>query len=329
MFKIITYNLIFLFFLFFLFELILKSYFPRVHGGVYYNFDNNIKTIPSLPDPYILKKNKKFIHKSNEFNSIVTSTDYGNRVSNEIDVAKTLLFIGDSFTYGHGVSDNETFAYLYCTFKKIRCVNLGKPGTDQGSQFEILKTYLNNVNVEIYNIKLFLFISCNLNTSGNDIMANLKRYNENFNMPSQEASSKKQISSFNISSLIHLSKNLIYKSEILKRISSIFISQLKSNLQSCSDINDLDKAFSATKFYIDKITEMAKMNNATIKLFAILPYYELQNASSKVLMDNYLKPENLNISIINNLLPDHYYKFDGHLNKIGHKKIHDYLLKNN
>ena len=327
MFKIIAYNFLILFILLLFLEIILKSNYPLVHGGIYYNYYNNIKINPSLPDPYILKKNKKFRHVSNEFNSIITSTNYGNRISNENELSETLIFIGDSFTFGHGVNDDETFAHLFCNSKSIRCVNLGKSGTDQGSQLEILKNYLKNVNVKIYRINLFLFMSCNLYSSGNDLKANLKRYSEVNNLSKKIISNEESFSLFNIQNVIDQSKSLVRKSEILKRITSIFIANLKSNLQSCSSSQELNSSFVATKFYLEKIIEVGKNNNAIVKLYSIFPYYELQNESSKVLINNFLITNNLNILNINNLEIDDYYKFDGHLNKNGHKKIFEFLLK--
>ncbi|MDC0141184.1 SGNH/GDSL hydrolase family protein [Pelagibacteraceae bacterium] len=329
MFKIITYNLLILFIFIIFLELILKFFYPIVHGGVYYNIEDNNKIIPSLPDPFILKKNKKFIHKSKEFNSIVTSNDYGNRISNEIDMPNTLLFLGDSFTFGHGVSDNETFTFLFCTFKNIRCVNLGKSGTDQGSQLEILETYLKNQNPQIYKVNLLLFMSCNLNTSGNDLSANLRRYNDQFKINSQVKTAEKSKTFFNINDSIYSFKNILYKSEILKRFINIFISSLKNNLHSCSDTQDLKDAFMATKFYINEITKVVRKNNAKIKVYSILPYFELKNAISKSLLKKYLKSYNLNIYNIDSLAPNDYYKFDGHLNRNGHIKIFKFLSKIN
>lgn len=328
MLRIIFFNLSIFFLILFVVEAILKIYYPLNHGGVYYEFYSGKEIKPSLADPKILLPNKKFIHKSSEFKAIVTSTDYGNRISNKDNKLEKHIFIGDSFTFGHGVNDQDTFVYLFCKMKQISCINLGKPGTDQGSQLHILQTYLKNNNIKMIQLNIFIFYSCNMEASGNDLRSNLQRYNI------EEKSTEKNIIISNESASISRNKALnflktnLYKSEIVKRLIYFFISNLKSNLAKCSNINEISKSFESLDFYLKKFINVAKVNNSKIKIYAISPYYEINNKLSSDIFKDLITLKGIKISNIDNLEIDNYYEFDGHLNKFGHIKIYEYLVNN-
>ena len=55
---------------------------------------------------------------SNEYNALTTITDKGYRVP-AVDGNPDMIFIGDSFTFGFGLDDNENFVSVYCGEKKI------------------------------------------------------------------------------------------------------------------------------------------------------------------------------------------------------------------
>lgn len=328
MLRIIFFNLSIFFLILFVVEAILKIYYPLNHGGVYYEFYSEKEIKPSLADPKILLPNKKFIHKSSEFNAIVTSTDYGNRISNKDNKLEKHIFIGDSFTFGHGVNDQDTFVYLFCKMKQISCVNLGKPGTDQGSQLNILQNYLKNNNIKLIQLNIFIFYSCNMEASGNDLKSNLQRYNTEEKLTQKKIIKNNQDVSLSRNRVLNFLKTNLYKSEIIKRSINLFISNLKNNLAKCSKINEINKSFESLDFYLKKFINVAKVNNAKIKVYAIPPYYEINNKLSNNIFKDLINLKSIKISNIDNLEIDNYYKFDGHLNKFGHIKIYEYLVNN-
>ena len=329
MLRIIFFNLLIFFLLLFVVEVILKIYYPLNHGGIYYEFYSGKETKPSLVDPKILLPNKKFIHKSSEFEVIVTSTDYGNRISNKHNKLEKHIFIGDSFTFGHGVNDQETFVYLFCKMKKISCVNLGKPGTDQGSQLHILQTYLKNNNIKMIQLNIFIFYSCNMEASGNDLRSNMQRYNIEEKFTEKNSMIYNQSAPLSRNKALNFLKTNLYKSDIIKRLIYLFISNLKSNLAKCSKTNEINKSFESLDFYLKKFINVAKVNNSSkIKIYAIPPYYEINNKLSSDIFKNSINLKGIKINNIDNLEIDNYYEFDGHLNKFGHIKIYEYLVNN-
>ena len=77
-----------------------------------------------------------------EYDVVATIDSAGNRVPDG-GTSPDVLFLGDSFTFGLGVSDRETFVWIYCNSLGLTCANLGRPGTGTIRQIETLNYYLN------------------------------------------------------------------------------------------------------------------------------------------------------------------------------------------
>ena len=110
---------------------------------------------------------------SSEYNAKTTIDERGNRItptSNNKSL-EGVIFLGDSQTFGQGISDDETIASKFCQLsnKAIKCVNLGKPGANTISQLKKLKDYAKNYNIEGYTVFNLLNASTINPFSGNDI----------------------------------------------------------------------------------------------------------------------------------------------------------------
>ncbi len=73
--------------------------------------------------------------------------------------SKKIVFIGDSFTWGHGVSDDETYPYFFAEFldRNTYCVlNAGVQGYSLHQEYIYLNELLNEYNPEIivWNLEL-------------------------------------------------------------------------------------------------------------------------------------------------------------------------------
>ena len=85
-----------------------------------------------------------YFSKSNEFYVKTTINKNGTRLvplSREASDTK-LIFLGDSFTFGVGVSNTDSIANNVCRELQVNCVNLGLPGTGLKQQFNHLINYL-------------------------------------------------------------------------------------------------------------------------------------------------------------------------------------------
>ena len=110
---------------------------------------------------------------SNEYNAIPTITNKGHRVPG-VEGNPDVVFPGDSFTYGYGLSDEQTFASLYCKRLNLECVNLGIPGSGTLRQVERLEQYLDRYGWRPREVKLFFF-GMSSSSAGNDFVDNYYR----------------------------------------------------------------------------------------------------------------------------------------------------------
>lgn len=108
---------------------------------------------------------------SNEYDARTTITGKRHRVPGT-DGNPEVVFLGDSFTYGYGLSDDETFASIYCAARRVACANLGMPGSGTSKQVERLRGFLGEYGWKPKDVKLFF---CGMSTSfsaGNDFVDN-------------------------------------------------------------------------------------------------------------------------------------------------------------
>ncbi len=129
-------------------------------------------------DKYRLAANTRYHVRSREYDALATHTAGGYRgplTSNN----PQLLFIGDSFTYGLGLTDEQTFVYLFCHERKQSCVNLGRPGSGTFKQLDILEHYLKTEHWRPREVRLFMLamtsaIGQKHSFGGNDLGDNLQ-----------------------------------------------------------------------------------------------------------------------------------------------------------
>ena len=82
------------------------------HGGVY--TDRNGKPARVSRDADTLVPNLDIVHSASEFSAGIHTDARGYRLMSRESATPDFLFVGDSFTFGHGVSDSEVFAEIFC-----------------------------------------------------------------------------------------------------------------------------------------------------------------------------------------------------------------------
>jgi hypothetical protein len=145
-------------------EVVLRVFFP-IYGGRD-NITLDGRAIQTFLDPGAV-----YHQWSNEYNALTTVTSDGYRApapAGNPDV----VFVGDSFTFGFGLTDDQTFASIYCRQLSLQCANLGQPGTGTLRQMRRLREYLEKMHWRPRKVKLFFFGMSRSFSSGNDFVDN-------------------------------------------------------------------------------------------------------------------------------------------------------------
>src|SRR5262245_34275720 len=95
-----------------LFALVLAEGMVRVFFPLYDGRDN--LTLDGKPLKEWFEPNSVYRQVSNEYDARTTITRQGHRVPGT-EGNPEVVFLGDSFTYGYGLSDDQTFASIYCS----------------------------------------------------------------------------------------------------------------------------------------------------------------------------------------------------------------------
>ena len=103
---------------------------------------------------------------SPDFDVIGHTDANGNRAPSSPD--PSVIFLGDSFTFGQGLADDETFAALFCRRTQEACVNLGRPGTGTFRQVRLLEQQLAAHCWRPREVKLFVLAMSSSLMAGND-----------------------------------------------------------------------------------------------------------------------------------------------------------------
>lgn len=147
--------------------------------------DSNGHAVGLARDRLRLKAGMKLRQVTSEFEATYTTTDAGHRAPAVLG-NPDMVFIGDSFTFGYGVDDDQTFVYLYCSKRKLSCANLGRPGTGTAQQVDILESFLTRERWRPRRVRLMIFAMVGGLMNGNDLTDNLAHARSRHNVDTND-----------------------------------------------------------------------------------------------------------------------------------------------
>lgn len=317
-------------------ELALRYFMPLPsHGGVYHSRDGKATRV--VMDKFRLQPNLHVTHEAAEFSAEIHTNELGYRAMSNESMTPQFLFLGDSFTFGHGVSDDETFSSIFCTTNNLSCMNLGRSGTSTFDQVRILKYAIETYNVQMKTVVLVMLTACWIDQSGNDLGENLSHYRKKQKKKSPGVTTAPSPTSWFIKSahaqqannpapkndLTKTIQHWIGNLEITKRTMSILSSQLKATLYACSDQDTIDSAMSATRVTLDKLERLSIKHHFDVRIIAIHPYQELAGSFRKTEDDlQRAIPGTFEYTRTGEQFSKaHYFPYDGHFNTAGHANM--------
>lgn len=301
-----------------LIEIALRVLAPLpVHGGSYLDDQGNPTRVSA--DAVVLRPNLRVTHLASEFSKTITTNRLGYRTApGDGSPEPDFLFLGDSFTFGHGVADNETAVFVFCTARRVRCQNLGRSGTGTFDQIEVLRHALEPRQIRPKVVVLVMFASCWLGSSGNDLSANLAHRHHSEALPVVRADF--------LPALGGLTKWLqphVGNFEITKRTMMVFAGPLKLGSFSCSAPEELAAASAATRSALEQLDGLAKRASFTVKVVSLHPYQELNGyfSATEAAIKPALPQSFGYVPTASRFRPEHYYPYDGHLNAAGQANL--------
>ena len=265
---------------------------------------------------------------SSEFNGKVTITDLGHRIPRLKDKPDT-VFIGDSFTFGVGLSDEETFAYLYNKAKKVSCANLGRFNTGTHQQLDILEYFLKTHQWRPHEVKLFFFGMVGALMSGNDLRDNLvyqmgkedKRFESGRNLKRT------------LATLIRADEVVLKYSNLARWIKFKIGPWLKSKMWPNSDKKQLSYALESTRQALSRLDKASHQYRFNYKIYVIHPIADLlRGTHGRTVKRLFRILPHPGIDLIStadlfNEKPTRYYfSSDGHINSRGSKVLAQFLI---
>jgi hypothetical protein len=318
-------------------ELALAYFLPLpVHGGMYVDAKGGVVQIADTE--LTLKPNLDVTHISAEFSKRIRTNELGYRRIGDDSRAADVVFLGDSFTFGHGVADEETFASIVCMRSNLACQNLGRSGTDTFDQIAILRHALAARGMRPRTVVVVMLAACWLDNYGNDLSENEAHYLRLRSTPAGAAKPSafglRQANAGEVSapspaaappsaSLVKKLQRMLGNFEIVKRVMLIASSGLKRGLYACSPADRLDTAKEATRAALGELELLAAEFGFKLELFTVHPYQELDGAFriTQSLIGS-IVPQSIHyVPTASRFSRDDYYPYDGHFNAQGHARM--------
>ena len=327
-----------LLFAFALVEILLRVFFPLYGGRDNLTLDG--KSIHSFLDPGSIYRQY-----SNEYNALTTITDKGYRapaVAGNPDV----LFVGDSFTFGFGLTDDETFSSIYCKQRRLQCANLGMPGSGTLRQVKRLEQFLHELSWRPKHVNLFFFGMSRSFSAGNDFADNynfgqwLERQartgpdandatdpSDDERAPGQRQRVRAGFGEW----IIGLQRPLLYNSQLVRRVKYHWGPMLRTIVLAEPDDKRREDALAYTARAFKELDDLARRSAFEYEIFLVVPVQDilLKSDGETLATLNRVarKPAISTADLFRDAPQRFYFAYDGHLNASGARRVAEFLIE--
>ena len=275
-----------------------------------------------LEGVYSITPGASYFQYSNEYKAKTNINKRGFRVTpnSKKSSLEGVIFLGDSQTFGQGLSDEETIANKFCELSKkdINCINLGVPGANTISQLEKLKAFANEKDITNYTVFNLLHASTINAFSGNDISDCLSAIKTN-KLIKQNTPKKKDI-------ILQIGRSLSRRSNLFRLVRFTIAKRINTYGYMLSPNTVFEKdieCFIKTAGEIKKFTKSLKARYMPV---IISPSSEISMGLTKNNLNIIKEVFDRNASSPDNILVEDFYPIDGHYNSSGAEKLARFLL---
>ncbi len=265
---------------------------------------------------------------SNEYDAVTTITDQGYRAP-AVDGSPELVFLGDSFTFGYGLNDAETFPSLYCTEAARSCANLGLPGSGTLKQVERLEQFIDESQWRPKEVRLFFFGMSTSFSAGNDFVDN---YNREITREARlrGVPAKADPSRGLTERVIGLQGTILRYSNLARMLKFYAGPRLKATFVAEPGPQRMNKALESTRASLQRLDELSRRAGFEYDIYLLVPAHDILRDTYKDTLATLQGVSPKQVIPTAELFLDspaqYYYAFDGHLNPKGSKRIADFLI---
>jgi len=269
-----------------------------------------------------IEAGKQFRIITPDFDAVTTITKDGYRAP-EANGKPDVIFIGDSFTYAQGVTDEETFPAIYCKTRGLNCANLAVPGASTLYEIDRLEHFLKTKKWSPKMVHLFFF-------TGNDFSDNIEAANNRKQgLPYEPVELNTRPSIDEEKGLIKgvISSGLKY-SNLLRVAYFKILPMIRDNPEESN--NAFEQALEITKGEFARLDKLSNNYSFNYKIYVIYPEPEITHnvyqEIGKKLQALTAKPIISLGDLFKKDTKDYFFPSDGHLTVAGNKKLADFLL---
>ena len=310
-----------------------RIFYPLPAGTAFRDADGNFVEV-FLSDT-LLVPNAFFYQYSPDFNAPSSTGPLGLRTP-EPKSPPELIFLGDSFTFGQGLADDQTFPAIYCRETKESCANLGYPGTGTYRQVEILEHWLGEVGWRPREVKLFVFAMASDLNAGNDLFDTATEIRAASDWDSgrgpQPISGADAAGGGVLNWLLTNRQWLRVNSNLVRILVVQFGPALRTWFSLEQSTADLGVGVEAVGSQLARLDAMSSKYNFSLSIYLLHPMQDLVRQTHRETADAVRSAAPGRVDVINTavaLLNDpaqFFFPFDGHLNPKGAGAIADFLL---
>lgn len=266
---------------------------------------------------------------SNEYDALTTITDKGHRVPG-VDGNPEVVFIGDSFTYGFGLNDDEVFATIYCKQRHRACANLGLPGSGTSRQVDRLAAFINDWKWQPHEVKLFFFGMSGSFSNGNDFVDNYyhgrwrRARLDGVTMPEDEPRLGFR------ARLIRQQEYILENSNLMRVAKYHWGPVLRSMLVADPGEERMAEALMYTQQGLQELDDLSRRVGFDYTVYLLVPVQDIIRGTHTDTLNTLNsvspKPAVATAPLFLDSPGTFYYAYDGHLNSKGSRRIAEFLV---
>jgi hypothetical protein len=260
---------------------------------------------------------------ANEYNAITTITPKGHRVP-AVDGSPDVIFLGDSFTFGYGLTDDQTFASIYCHDRHVTCANLGIPDSGTLRQVERLEKFLSDYQWRPKEVKLFFFGMSTSFSAGNDFADNYDREIAD-RRPAGSARVHVERPNQGLVERAIGMQSFLFSHSTLLRLAKFYWGPMIKSLVVAPPGDRMETALAATQRSLARFDALSRQQGFDYTIYLIVPVQDLIRGSYAetlaTLNQVSPKPAVATADVFLSAPKTFFFAFDGHLNPAGSRRL--------